>query len=64
MARMDEENFVYVVDRKKFMFISGGYNVHPIEVEYIIAEHPAVAAVCVFGIPGPKGVKPYLRWWC
>lgn len=54
MGRMDEEGFVYLVDRKQFMVITGGYNVYPVDVENRLAEHPAVAEVCVFGIPDAK----------
>lgn len=53
MGKMDEEGYLYLVDRKQFMIISGGYNVYPIEVENAIAAHPAVLEVCVFGIPDP-----------
>ena len=51
MGRMDEYGYVYLVDRKQFMIISGGYNVYPIEVENVLASHPNVLEVCVFGIP-------------
>jgi acyl-CoA synthetase (AMP-forming)/AMP-acid ligase II len=51
MGRIDEEGYVYLVDRKQFMIITGGYNVYPIEIENVIAEHPAVREVCVFGVP-------------
>jgi fatty-acyl-CoA synthase len=51
MGRMDAEGYVYLVDRKQFMIITGGYNVYPVEVENVLAAHPAVAEVCVFGVP-------------
>lgn len=51
LARMDEEGFVYVVDRVKDMIITGGFNIYPAELERAIAEHPAVAMVAVGGIP-------------
>ena len=51
MARLDEEGFVYIVDRKKDMIISGGENVYPREVEEVLYRHPAVAEVAVFGVP-------------
>ena len=51
MGRQDEEGYVYLVDRKQFMIITGGYNVYPVDVENRLAEHPAVKEVCVFGIP-------------
>lgn len=54
MARRDAEGFLTLVDRKKDMLISGGFNVYPREVEDVIAAHPAVAQCCVVGSPHPK----------
>ena len=54
LVRRDEEGYIYVVDRKKDMFISGGENIYPAEVERVIAAHPAVAEVSVIGIPHEK----------
>ena len=51
MARMDDESFVYIVDRKKDMIVSGAENVYPREVEEALYRHPAVAEAAVFGIP-------------
>ena len=51
---IDEEGFVYVVDRKKEMIISGGFNVYPAEVEARIMTHPAVQEAVVIGIPDEK----------
>jgi fatty-acyl-CoA synthase len=53
-AMVDEEGFYYIVDRWKDMFISGGENVYPAEVENVIYQHPAVAEVAVIGVPHPK----------
>jgi len=53
-AKFDEEGYYYIVDRWKDMFISGGENVYPAEVENVIYEHPAVAEVAVIGVPHPK----------
>ncbi len=53
-ARYDEEGFYYIVDRWKDMFISGGENVYPAEVENVIYQHPAVAEAAVIGVPHPK----------
>ncbi|MDD2735527.1 MAG: long-chain-fatty-acid--CoA ligase [Desulfuromonadaceae bacterium] len=50
LARMDKDGFIFVVDRKKDMIITGGFNVYPAELERVIAAHPAVAMVAV----GPK----------
>jgi fatty-acyl-CoA synthase len=51
LVREDEEGFLYVVDRKKDMIISGGENIYCAEVENVLAGHPAVADVAVIGIP-------------
>lgn len=48
---MDEDGFVFIVDRMKDMIISGGENVHSVEVENALAQHPAVATCAVVGIP-------------
>lgn len=53
MARRDEYGYYHLVDRRKDMIISGGFNVYPKEVEDVIARHPAVAAVAVIGVPDP-----------
>ena len=54
LARVDEEGYVYIVDRKKDMVISGGFNVYPSEVEAVLYQHEAVADACVFGVPDDK----------
>ncbi|HRO59628.1 MAG TPA: AMP-binding protein [Burkholderiaceae bacterium] len=51
MARRDTHGYYYLVDRRKDMIVSGGFNVYPKEVEDVIAQHPAVAAVAVIGVP-------------
>ncbi|MFJ5715014.1 fatty acid--CoA ligase family protein [Neobacillus sp. NPDC093127] len=53
MARMDEEGYFYIVDRKKDLIIVGGYNVYPREVEEVIYNHPDVVEVAVVGVPDP-----------
>ena len=54
LARYDEEWYFYIVDRKKDMFISGGENVYPVEIEKTLYEHPAVHMCAVVGIPDSK----------
>jgi acyl-CoA synthetase (AMP-forming)/AMP-acid ligase II len=49
LARMDEEGFIYIVDRKKDVIICGGENVYPVEVETVISRHPKVRDVAVIG---------------
>jgi long-chain acyl-CoA synthetase len=51
MARIDEDGYFFIVDRKKDLIIRGGYNVYPREVEEILYEHPAVREVAVVGLP-------------
>lgn len=53
-AHMDEDGFIFIVDRLKDMIISGGENVYSAEVENAIAQHPAVAACSVIGIPSAE----------
>jgi fatty-acyl-CoA synthase len=54
LATMDTEGFYYIVDRKKDMYISGGENVYPAEVEGVLYDHPAIAECAVIGVPHPK----------
>lgn len=49
LGYMDEDGFVYLVDRKKDMFTSGGVNVYPRDIEEVVARHPGVGEVAVFG---------------
>lgn len=51
LARVDAEGYIYIVDRKKEMLVSGGFNVYPSEIEAVLAQHPAVYEVCVVGVP-------------
>ena len=54
VAQYDEEGYFFIVDRKKDMFISGGENVYPAEIEKIIYQHPAVHMCAVIGLTDPK----------
>jgi fatty-acyl-CoA synthase len=54
VARKDSDGFLTIVDRKKDMIVSGGFNVFPREIEDVIGTHPAVAQVAVIGVPDEK----------
>ena len=53
LARMDEEGFVFILDRKKDMISRGGFKVYSVEVEYLLVSHPDIAEAAVFGVPDP-----------
>jgi acyl-CoA synthetase (AMP-forming)/AMP-acid ligase II len=57
LAYYDEKGFVYIVDRKKDMIVSGGENVYPREIEEVLYRHPAIAEAAVIGIPDPVWVE-------
>jgi long-chain acyl-CoA synthetase len=54
IAKMDEDGYFYIVDRKKDMIISGGYNVYPRDIEEVFFEHPKVLEAAALGVPHPK----------
>ena len=54
IARRDEHGYIQLIDRKKNMIVTGGENVYPSEVENVLAAHPDVADVAVFGLPDPR----------
>lgn len=54
MAKFDDEGYFYIVDRKKDMFISGGENIYPAEIERVLYEHEAVHMCAVIGLPDAK----------
>ena len=64
MGRMDEDGFLFIVDRKKDMILSAsGFNVYPSEIEAILAKHPAVQEVAVIGLKrgeGTEAIKAYI----
>jgi long-chain acyl-CoA synthetase len=80
MARMDEDGFFSIVDRKKDLIIAGGFNIYPREIEEVLFEHPAIKEACVAGVPdeyrgetvkafivlkdGAKLTAPELESWC
>jgi acyl-CoA synthetase (AMP-forming)/AMP-acid ligase II len=54
IAKQDEEGLLYIVDRKKDMIVSGGFNIFPREIEDVLFEHPGVKGAAVIGIPHEK----------
>ncbi|MFO7274649.1 MAG: long-chain fatty acid--CoA ligase [Bacillota bacterium] len=63
MARMDEEGYFYIVDRKKDLIIAGGFNIYPREVEEVLYLHKGVKEAAVVGVPDPyrgETVKAYI----
>jgi long-chain acyl-CoA synthetase len=54
LGHLDEDGFIYVVDRLKDMIISGGENVYSVEVENVLNAHPAIAECAVIGVPDEK----------
>ncbi|HWL22930.1 MAG TPA: AMP-binding protein [Ureibacillus sp.] len=54
LGRLDENGFLYIVDRKKEVIISGGVNIYPREVEEVLNKHPYVKETCVIGVPDDK----------
>ncbi len=57
MARRDRRGYLYLVDRRSDMIVTGGYNVYPREVEDVLLEHPAVAECAVVAAPDPTWVE-------
>jgi len=54
MAHRDADGYFHIVDRKKDMIISGGFNIYPQELENVLAEHSAVSAAAIIGSPDEK----------
>ncbi len=62
IARMDDDGYFYIEDRKKDMIIAGGFNIYPREVEEVLSTHPAVQEVAVAGITDPKRGETVKAW--
>ena len=62
IARMDDDGFFYIEDRKKDMIIAGGYNIYPREIEEVLANHQAVLEVAVAGIADPRRGETVKAW--
>jgi long-chain acyl-CoA synthetase len=62
IARMDEDGYFYIEDRKKDLIIAGGYNVYPREVEEVLMTHPAVVEVAVAGVDDPRRGETVKAW--
>ncbi len=62
IARMDEDGYFFIEDRKKDMIIAGGFNIYPREVEEVLAMHPAVQEVAVAGVMDPKRGETVKAW--
>jgi long-chain acyl-CoA synthetase len=63
LARIDDEGYVYIVDRKNDMIISGGENVYPREVEEVLLTHTSVAECAVAGLPHPYWGEAVTAWY-
>src|SRR5690606_7936637 len=62
IARMDEDGYFYIEDRKKDMIIASGYNIYPREVEEVLATHPDVLEVAVAGVPDALRGETVKAW--
>src|SRR5690554_7894446 len=54
MGRIDEDGFVHILDRRKDMIISGGFNIYAVDLEKVVLSHPAVTDAAVIGIPSSQ----------
>ncbi len=53
IAKMDEDGYLYIIDRKKDLIIASGYNIYPRDIEEILYEHPAIMEAVIVGVPDP-----------
>ena len=63
IARMDEDGYFYIVDRKKELIKAGGFQVWPREIEEVLAMHPAVLEAAAAGVPDPKQGDEMVKAW-
>ena len=63
MARVDEDGYFFIVDRKKDLVIRGGFNVYPREIEEVLYEHPAVLEAAVSGFRTSGSARRSARPW-
>ena len=54
MAQMDKDGFIYLVDRKKDVIITGGENIYPVQIEDFLRRHSAIKDAAVIGLPDPR----------
>lgn len=64
VGRFDEDGFLILMDRRKDMLISGGFNVYPSDLEALLRQHPAVADAAVVGVPSARWGKRRWHGWC
>jgi len=53
IGKLDDDGYLFLLDRQKFMIVSGGVDVYPAAVEAVMSRHPGVADICVIGVPHP-----------
>ncbi|MEO8124133.1 MAG: 4-coumarate--CoA ligase, partial [Burkholderiales bacterium] len=62
VGRFDAEGFLTLMDRRKDMIISGGFNIYPSDLESVLREHPAVAEAAVVGVPSAQWGETPVAW--
>ncbi len=62
IGKLDEEGYLYIVDRKKDMILSGGQNIYPADIESVLVEHPQVCDAAVIGIPSKDWGETPIAW--
>jgi len=63
IAKVDEDGYLFIVDRKKDLIIASGFNIYPRDIEEVLYEHPAIQEAVVIGVPDPyrgEDVKAYV----